>query len=316
MAGLSGGPVVVTGASGFVGGAVVGRLRADGIAVRPVVRTPGKGGPDAVCGPALGPEADWMPVLAGAAAVVHAAAHVHIEPAGGEAARADFHRINVDGTRRLAEQAAAAGVRRFLFISSIGVNGPRADRPFTEDDKPAPQGSYAESKLEAETALREVCGRTGMEWVVIRPPLVYGPHAPGNFARLVRWMARGVPLPLGAVHNRRTLVAIDNLVDLIVTCLHSEAAAGQLFLAGDGESLSTPELLRTVAQARGRHARLLPVPVALLRAAAAVVGRSADAERLCGSLEVDIGKARRLLGWAPPVSASDALRRAAAESAS
>jgi nucleoside-diphosphate-sugar epimerase len=316
MAGLSGGPVVVTGASGFVGGALVGRLRADGIPVRAVVRTPGKGGPDTVCGPALGPEADWMPVLADAAAVVHAAAHVHVEPAGSEPAQADFHRINVDGTRRLAEQAAAAGVRRFLFVSSIGVNGRRADRPFTEDDRPAPEGPYAESKLEAERTLREVCGGTGMEWVVIRPPLVYGPHAPGNFARLVRWMARGVPLPLGAVHNRRTLVAIDNLVDLIVTCLRSDAAAGQLFLAGDGESLSTPELLHTVAHARGRHARLLPVPVALLRVAAALIGRSADAERLCGSLEVDISKARRLLGWEPPVSASDALRRAAAESAS
>jgi len=313
MAGLSGGPVVVTGASGFVGGAVVGRLRADGIAVRAVVRTPGKGGPDTVCGPTLGPEADWMPVLADAAAVVHAAAHVHVESAGSDAAQADFHRINVDGTRRLAEQAAAAGVRRFLFVSSIGVNGRRADRPFTEDDRPAPEGPYANSKLEAERTLREVCGGTGMEWVVIRPPLVYGPHAPGNFARLVRWMARGVPLPLGAVHNRRTLVAIDNLVDLIVTCLRSDAAAGQLFLAGDGESLSTPELLHTVAHARGRHARLLPVPVALLRIAAALIGRSADAERLCGSLEVDISKARRLLGWEPPVSACDALRRAAAE---
>lgn len=316
MAGVSGGPVVVTGASGFVGGALVRRLRADGVPVRAVVRTPGKGGPDALRGPALGPDADWSALLAGADAVVHTAAHVHVEATGDETAGSAFRVANVEGTRRLAEQAAAAGVRRFVFISSIGVNGPRADHPFTESDAPAPQGPYARSKFEAEQVLREVAAQAGMQWVVLRPPLVYGPAAPGNFARLVRWMARGVPLPLGAVHNRRTLVAIDNLVDLIVTCLHSEGAAGQVFLAGDGESLSTPDLLRIVAQAQGRRACLLPVPVALLRAAAALVGRSTDAERLCGNLEVDIGKARRVLGWTPPLPAHEALRRAVVEAGS
>lgn len=310
MGGLSGGPVVVTGASGFVGGALVRRLCADGLAVRAVVRTSGKGVPDAVLGPALGPDADWSAVLTGADVVVHAAAHVHVEAADDEAARSAFRLANVEGTRRLAEQAAAAGVRRFVFISSIGVNGPRTDHPLSENDTPAPEGPYAWSKFEAEQVLSEVAARTGMQWVTVRPPLVYGPAAPGNFSRLVRWTARGLPLPLGAVNNRRTLIAIDNLVDLIVTCLRSEAAAGQLFLAGDSESLSTPELLRVVAQAQGRRVRLFPVPVALLRAAAALVGRSADIERLCGNLEVDIGKARRVLGWTPPLSTHDALRRA------
>ncbi|MBV5287123.1 MAG: NAD-dependent epimerase/dehydratase family protein [Methyloversatilis discipulorum] len=308
-------PVVVTGASGFVGGALVRRLQREGVPVRAVVRTHGRGGPEALVGPALGPEADWSRLLAGAGAVVHAAAHVHVEAADTGAARLAFRRANVEGTRSLAQQAADAGVRRFVFISSIGVNGRRTKHPFTEDDAPAPEGPYADSKLEAERALCEVAQRAGMEWVVIRPPLVYGPAAPGNFARLVRWVARGVPLPLGAVRNRRTLVAIDNLTDLVLTCLRSDSAANEVFLAGDAESLSTPDLLRIVAKAQGRTARLVPVPPVLLRAAAVLIGRLADAERLCGDLEVDIGKACRVLHWTPPLSAREALRRAVTETA-
>ena len=316
MAAMDDRPVVITGASGFVGGALVRRLRREGVPVRAVVRTPGRGDAPFLVGPALGPDADWSALLAGAGAVVHAAAHVHVEAAGAHEERLAFRRANVEGTRRLAQQAADAGVRRFVFISSIGVNGRLSAHPFTEDDAPAPQGPYAESKFDAERALCDIARRAGMEWVVIRPPLVYGPAAPGNFARLVRWMARGVPLPLGAVRNRRTLVAIDNLIDLVLTCLRSDTAANQVFLAGDAESLSTPELLHIVAQAQGRTARLIPVPPAFLRAAAALFGRSTDAERLCGDLEVDIGKARRLLGWTPPLSAREALRRAVTESAS
>ena len=248
--------------------------------------------------------------------MVHAAAHVHVEAAGTDEARTAFRRANVEGTCRLVQQAADAGVRRFVLISSIGVNGSHAAHPFTENDVPAPQGPYADSKLAAEQAVHDIASRAGMEWVIIRPPLVYGTGAPGNFARLVRWMASGVPLPLGAVRNRRTLVAIDNLTDLIVTCLRTAAAADQVFLAGDADSLSTPELLRVVAQALGGRARLVPIPVALLRIAGLLFGRSADVERLCGDLEVDIGKARRLLGWTPPLSAREALWRAVAESAS
>ena len=305
-------PVVVTGASGFVGSALVRRLAHDGIAVRGAVRNAGRGGRHCVLGPVLGPDADWMPVLQGAGAVVHAAAHVHVAPNRPEASADAFRRINVEGTRRLASQAALAGVRRFVFLSSIGVHGSRSTRPFTEEDVPAPHSPYAASKLEAEQAVRDIGAATGMDWVIVRPPLVYGPGAPGNFARLARCVARGIPLPLGAVRNRRTLVALDNLVDLVVTCLYAEAAANQLFLAGDAESLSTPALLQALSAALQRKSGVWPVPVSLLRGAGRLLGRAEDIERLCGDLEIDTGKAQRLLGWRAPLSVAEGLRRAVA----
>lgn len=304
--------MIVTGASGFVGSALVRRLVLDGIAVRGVVRHAGRGELHCVTGPALGPDADWMPVLQGARAVVHAAAHVHIAQNRPDVSAEAFRRINVEGTRRLASQAAQAGVGRFIFLSSIGVHGSRSVHPFTEEDLPAPHSPYAASKLEAEQALRDIGAATGMEWVIVRPPLVYGPGAPGNFSRLVRCVARGIPLPLGAVRNRRTLVALDNLVDLIVTCLDAEAAANQLFLAGDAESLSTPALLHALAAALQCRSGVWPVPVLLLRSAGWLLGWADDVERLCGDLEIDTGKAQRLLGWRAPLSVVEGLRRAVA----
>jgi nucleoside-diphosphate-sugar epimerase len=223
-----------------------------------------------------------------------------------------FRAINTAGTVRLAQQAAEMGIRRFVFLSSIGVNGVRSTRPFTEADAPAPQEPYAVSKLEAEHALMQIAEKTGMEVVILRPPLVYGPDAPGNFGRLLGAVRRGLPLPLGAVtHNRRTLVALDNLVDLIVTCVTHPAAANQIFLAGDSEDLSTADLLRRLAQALAVPLRLLPVPVWLLSATATMLGKRAMIDRLCGSLQVDISKARELLGWSPPLSVDEALRRTA-----
>lgn len=221
----------------------------------------------------------------------------------------EYQRVNVEGTVRLARQAAAAGVKRFIFVSSIGVNGNASTRPFSAEDEPRPAEPYARSKWEAERELLKIHEETGMELVIIRPPLVYGPNAPGNFGSLVRWIEKGIPLPLGAIDNKRSLVGIDNLVDLIVCCIDHPAAANQTFLAGDGEDISTTELLRGVGTAMRKPARLIPVPAALLYVGATLLGRRAMAQRLLGSLQVDIGKTRKLLGWQPPYTVAEGLRR-------
>jgi nucleoside-diphosphate-sugar epimerase len=213
----------------------------------------------------------------------------------------------------LARQAAAAGVRRFLFVSSIKVNGEATQlgRPFTADDAPAPLDAYGISKMEAEQGLREITRQTSMEIIIIRPPLVYGPGVKANFATMMRWVKCGVPLPLGAIHNQRSLVALDNLVDLLVTCITHPAAANQTFLVSDGEDVSTTELLRRIAQALGRPAHLFSVPVSWLELVAAGVGKPDVAQRLCGSLQVDIEKTRRLLGWTPPLNLDQGLKKVA-----
>jgi UDP-glucose 4-epimerase len=247
-------------------------------------------------------------------AVVHLAARVHVMQETTADPLAEFRRVNVQGTMNLARQAASAGVRRFVFVSSIKVNGEATQlgRPFMADDAPAPLDAYGVSKMEAEQGLREIASQTGMEVVIIRPPLVYGPGVKANFAAMMRWLKRGVPLPLGAIYNQRSLVALDNLVDLIVTCLTHPAAANQTFMVSDGEDVSTTELLRRMGQAMGHPARLLPVPASWLKVAAGLVGKGDVAQRLCGSLQVDISKTRELLGWVPPVSLDEGLRRAAA----
>ncbi|MFT3717978.1 NAD-dependent epimerase/dehydratase family protein [Pseudorhodoferax sp.] len=309
-------PIVLTGGSGFVGRAVVQALARRGSALRLAGRAAAAPVPlpphvQTVAVAPLGPQADWSAALRGASAVLHLAARAHVlrDPAADPLAA--YRAVNTAGTLRLAEQAAAAGVRRFVFASTVKVHGEStpADRPFTEDMAPAPQDPYALSKWEAEQGLAAIAARTGMEVVVVRPPLVYGPGVRANFAALVRAVARGWPLPLGAIDNRRSLVGLDNLVDLLLLCLEHPAAAQQTFLASDGEDLSTPALLRRLAAAMGRPARLLPVPPALLRAGAGLLGRGAAVERLCGSLRVDIAKARRVLGWAPPLGVDEGLRR-------
>jgi nucleoside-diphosphate-sugar epimerase len=274
----------------------------------------------------LSAQTDWSSALVGVDAVVHTAARVHVMQDAATDPLAEYRRVNVQGTLHLARQAAAAGVKRFVFLSSVKVNGeatsaplPRGAReqergPFSADDVPAPQDPYGISKMEAEQGLREIAAQTGMAVVIIRPPLVYGPGVKANFAAMMRWLARGVPLPLGAVtHNRRSLVALDNLVDLIVTCITHPAAANQTFLVSDGEDLSTTDLLRRMGQALGQPARLLPVPPALLKLGAALLGKPELAQRLCGSLQVDIAKTRALLGWAPPISVNMGLKKAAEE---
>lgn len=302
--------VLLTGTTGFVGRSLHARLVQDGVSVTGTAR-------QAIDGLTaigeIGPDTAWGKILPGHQAIVHAAARVHVMEDAAADPLAEFRRVNVEGTLNLARQAVQAGIRRFVFISSIKVNGEATEpgRPFRAEDPPAPQDPYGISKMEAEQGLRALANDTGMEVVILRPPLVYGPGVKANFQAMMRWLQRGVPLPLGAIHNRRSLVALDNLVDLIVTCLHHPAAANQTFLVSDGEDLSTTELLQRMSAALGKPARLLPVPATLLSLSATLLGRRAMAERLVGSLQLDSSPARQLLGWEPKVSVEEALRSTA-----
>jgi len=307
---------LVTGSNGFVGSALCARLSSEGAALRGAVRSLNSQpeGVEAIAMGGLSSETDWTVALRSVDQVVHLAARVHVMNDKSSDQLAEFRRVNVDGTANLARQAAAAGVRRFVYLSSIKVNGELTEvgHHFTTDDASAPEDPYGVSKHEAEQALRQIAAEAGMEVVIIRPPLVYGPGANGNFSSLLRWVARGFPLPLGAVtDNRRSLVGLDNLVDLILTCLQHPKAANQTFLVSDGEDLSTTELLQRMGKAMNRPARLLPVPVSLLAFAARMLGKTAVAQRLLGSLQEDISKTCELLDWKPPVSVDEGLRRAA-----
>ena len=310
--------ILVTGATGFVGKAIVQRLLAEdesqwvAVAVRREDPKLSERVLQHVTGD-LESSTDCSAALGGISAVVHCAARVHVMADTVTNPLDEFRRVNVQGTLNLARQAAAAGVRRFVFFSSIKVNGEATQLgcPFTADDAPAPLDAYGVSKMEAEQGLRELAAQTGMEVVIIRPPLVYGSGVKANFAAMMRWLQRGVPLPLGAIHNQRSLVALDNLVDLIVTCLTHPAAANQTFLVSDGGDVSTTELLRRMGQAMGHPARLIPVPASWLKLAATMLGKREMAQRLCGSLQVDIEKTRRLLGWTPPISLDEGLKKAA-----
>lgn len=321
MSRFADGVILVTGATGFVGRFVCKELVRRKYAVRSVVR--GHRVSDSISGAELsdiiqlddiGPATDWLGALNNVKAVIHLAARVHVMKDSSADPLAAFRAVNVAGTLNLARQAAAAGVQRFLFMSSVKVNGEftLTGKAFTEADVPAPQDAYGQSKHEAELGLRQIGANTGMEVVIIRSPLVYGPSVKANFAALMRAVQLSWPLPLGSVHNLRSLVALDNLVDFIVTCITHAQAANQTFLVSDGQDLSTTELLRSMAQAAGVPARLLPVPVWALQAGASLVGKGDSVQRLCGNLQVDISKARSLLGWLPPVSVEEGLRRAMA----
>lgn len=304
--------LILTGANGFIGRNLAERI--DGLADVELTCSVRRAG-TTNCGSevvvdGLNSETDWSAALIRKDVLIHAAARAHIVKDSAREPLLEYRKVNVDGTLNLARQAAREGVQRFIFISSIGVNGNTNQYPFTELDPPSPAELYAQSKWEAEEGLLKIHRETGMEIVIIRPPLVYGPGAPGNFGTLVRWVEKGVPLPLGAIHNRRSLVAVDNLVDLVVTCIDHPNAANQVFLAGDGEDLSTTELLKGVAQAMGRPSRLIPVPGRLLMFGATLLGKKAVAQRLLDSLQVDISKARQFLDWKPPVTVAEGLAKA------
>ena len=308
--------VLVTGANGFIGRSLCHQLHTDGsdvvAGVRRASHSDDLGVPLLVLGELTG-ETDWSNVLDGFQAIVHSAARVHVMNDQSSDPLIEFRKVNVEGTLNLARQAATTGVRRFIFISSIKVNGEGTElgKPYTANDTPAPSDPYGISKHEAEQGLLRLAAETGMEVVIIRPALVYGPGVKANFLSMMKWLSKGIPLPLGAIHNKRSLVALDNLVDLIVTCLSHPRAANQIFLVSDGEDLSTSDLLRRMGKALDKPARLLPIPASWLNLAAMLLGKRNVAQRLCGSLQVDIAKTRQLLGWQPPLTVDQGLKRAA-----
>ncbi|MFP8835085.1 UDP-glucose 4-epimerase family protein [Hydrogenophaga sp. XSHU_21] len=295
---------LLTGAQGFLGSRLASRLAETGREFR-------------VSSVRLGAQClqDCLVELRCCTTVMHLAARVHIMDDQAADPLAAFRDVNTAGTLNLARQAAAAGVKRFVFVSSVKVLGEATApaRPFLHDHPPAPLDPYGISKHEAEDGLREIAAATGMQVVIVRPPLVYGPGVKANFAAMMRAVQRGLPLPFASVtHNRRSFVALDNLVDLLITCIDHPAAANQTFLVSDGEDLSTADLLRRLGKAMGRPARLFPVPPALLQAGADLLGKGDVAQRLLGNLQVDISHTRETLGWTPPITVDEGLRRAVA----
>jgi nucleoside-diphosphate-sugar epimerase len=309
--------VAVTGGTGFVGRAVVQQFAVRGLKVRASVRTnkaaselPNSEAAYITVGH-IGSHTSWLNSLGGVNCVIHCAARTHVMKETEANGLAAYRAVNTAGTRRLAEQAAAAGVRRLVYLSSIKVNGEQTvlGAPFLFSDAPASEDPYGISKWEAEQALWEISKQTGLEVVVVRPPLVYGPGVKGNFLRLLNLIDKGLPLPLGAVKNLRSFIGLDNLVDLLIRCVDHPAALGQTFLVSDGQDISTPDLIRTLARMMNKPARLWPVPVPLLRAAGSLTGKRKEVERLVGSLRVDSKHTQDILGWSPPVSLEAGLQK-------
>lgn len=305
--------VVVTGANGFVGSAVVSHLEAKGHDVRAVVRRSEGLIPSS---PAfikdIGPDTDWSEVVAGVSHVVHTAARVHILNETENDPLSAFRKVNTAGTINLAQQAAMAGVQRFVFISTIAVNGSKTkDRPFTEQDTPNPHNAYAQSKWEAEQALEAIATATGMDVVIIRPPLVYGADAPGRFHQLMNIVKYNLPLPFGKIDNFKSLIAIDNMVDVICLCLKHPDAKNQVYFVGDDETYSTTKILREVAKARNKTLLLVPVPAGWMMLLAKLLGMHAAADSLFGSLTIDTKKVKSQLGWTPITSMSKQMQKRA-----
>jgi nucleoside-diphosphate-sugar epimerase len=302
--------ILVTGAGGFIGTAVVSELAKRGISHRAVTRAPrigyfGIGNIDS--------RTDWTTALDGIDTIIHLASRAHVMNEKIDDPITHFRAANVGSTVNLARQAVKAGVKRLVFISSIKVNGEvtPSGRPFTAADTPNPQSPYAQSKLEAERGLFALSRESGLEVTVIRPPLVYGPGVKANFATMMDWANRGIPLPLGAVFNKRSFVFVANLADLVILTATHPNAAGQVFLVSDGEDISTTELFRKMAEALGRPSRIMPVPAPLLTLAAAAIGQRAISSRLTDSLQVNVTKTRQLLGWEPREDVSEGLRQTA-----
>lgn len=330
--------ILVTGATGFVGKALVRQLESDGHLISTILRRHSTffsesvnqiiledlkrlssvdetGGLGEKEGKFKGSDinASLNATLEQNHALIHTAARVHVMDDTAEEPLTEFRKVNTDATLGLAREAARAGVKRFIFLSTIKVNGESTylGEPFSEQDICNSTDPYAISKYEAEQGLLQIAQETGMEVVIIRPPLIYGPGVKGNFASMMRWVGKGIPLPLGAVNNQRSLLALENLLDFITRCLEHPKAANQVFLLSDGQDVSTTELIQKLAQAQGKKARLLPVPVSLMTMAAGLFGKKAVADRLFGSLQVDSSKAFELLEWSPVVSMDEQLQKMA-----
>ncbi|MGU5542603.1 NAD-dependent epimerase/dehydratase family protein [Aeromonas hydrophila] len=313
--------ILLTGATGFVGNAVLKQLMQQS---EVAIRTYGRRAPVGVNADCtadtrsqmmghvtgeISAVADYTPALVDVDVVIHCAAQAHINKNATDR-QAEFNHVNCDGTLKLAYQAIAAGVKRFVFISSIGVNGGHNQQgPFKYNDAAEPWDEYTQSKYAAELGLRQIAKETGLEVVIIRPPLVYGANAPGNFGKLTQAVRYGRWLPLGAIHNQRSFVALENLVDLIINCIVHPRAANQIFLVSDDEDISTTQLLAMMTRAAAKSPRLLPVPMGLLRLVGKLTGKQAVIERLCGNLLVDISHTKATLGWQPPISVEEGIKR-------
>lgn len=295
--------VCVSGCSGFIGKRASKMLVSSQVRVVPITRS--------VLASGLHDTGAMAAALAGCDAVLHLAARAHVLIETSATPLAEYRAINRDATLALANAASHAGARRFVFVSSIFVNGASNSRPFRPGDPPAPKGPYAISKYEAELGLREIAAKSGLQVVIVRPPLVYGQEVKGNFLRLLKLSASGIPLPLGSVSGVRSLISIWNLCDLLIRCLEHPAAAGRTFLASDGEDIALPHLIHALAGGMGRPCRLFPVPLAVLRAGAKMLGKRATFDKLTESLQVDISETKRVLEWEPPLSLRAGLARTA-----
>jgi len=303
--------ILLTGATGFLGSAVLCRIRQDAeVKVSCPVRKLklGEVAPFIEVGD-INESTDFSSVLVGIDVVVHVAARVHVMRDESEDPLSEYRKVNVFGTANLARQAAKAGVRRFVFISSVKVSGEytRDGEPFVETMIPSPEDPYGKSKFEAEEALKEISVDSGMELVIIRPPLVYGRGVKANFANLMKLCSIPVPLPFGLVHNKRSMIYLENLVDFIVCCVYHPKAVNEIFLISDDQDLSLSELIGSIRRVMGKKSLLFPVPVKLFEFLGSLVRRQAVIERLTGNLQVNSSKARTLLGWSPPYSVSKAL---------
>ena len=308
--------VLVTGASGFIGRALCSRLLAEGWRVRGTVRSNNQftrlpDGVETIKIDSVGLETDWSGALEGIDIVIHLSARVHVMKDSTADSLAEYRQVNVAGTEGLARGAATKGVHRLVFMSSIKVNGEGRPLPYTETDIPSPSDPYSASKWEAEQILNEIAADTGLEVAILRSPLVYGPGVRANFLKLMKVVQRGIPLPLGKVNNRRSLIYLENLADAIITCANHSKAKGQTYLVSDGEDLTTPDLIRRIASALKRPARIFAFPTFWLRLAARLLGKGAAVDRLLGTLTIDMSKIQRELEWNPPYKMNHGLRETA-----
>jgi nucleoside-diphosphate-sugar epimerase len=305
--------ILVTGANGFIGRTLCPALRQSGHLVRETVRNPVENNSDVIAVGNIGRETNWSAALDGIQVIIHLAARAHILSDAAADPLAEFRAVNVEGPTRLARQAVEKGVRRFIFVSSIGVLGSKSQEceALTERSTPQPASPYAIAKWEAEQALQEIRRETRLEIVIVRPPLVHGIGAPGNMERLLRWVYRGIPLPLANIDNKRSFVGVDNLADFLIRCVDSPAAANETYVISDKQDLSTPELIHLVASAMKRPARLFPMPESVARFAARLVGKTNIVDQLWGSLVVDSRKAYDELQWSPPLSAAEGIKKMA-----